>query len=131
MGVKILVIEDNRQNRYLITYLLEHKGYKVLQAVNGIAGIRLSIDERPDLILLDIQLPDMDGYAVAETLTADPTTSNIPIVAVTSYAMVGDREQALSAGCRGYIEKPIDPENFASQIESFLPGNTDTDKGVS
>jgi two-component system cell cycle response regulator DivK len=117
---KMLIIEDNEQNLYLETYLLEARGHEVVAAIDGPAGIDLVDRERPDLILLDIQLPGMDGYAVAHALRENPNTTGVPIVAVTSYAMVGDREKALEAGCDGYLEKPINPETFVSQVECFL-----------
>ncbi len=118
--MKILLIEDNEQNRYLATFLLKARGYEVLPADSGPLGIELAGQILPDLIVLDIQLPGMSGYAVARALKNDPRLSAIPIVAVTSYAMVGDREQAMAAGCDGYIEKPINPETFALEIERFF-----------
>jgi len=121
MKPKILVIEDNEQNLYLITFILEKHGYQVIQARNGQDGIEKACQEKPDLIILDIQLPVMDGYEVARRLKAKPEIRDIPIVAVTSYAMVGDRERILAAGCEGYIEKPINPETFVEQIEQYLP----------
>jgi CheY-like chemotaxis protein len=120
MKARILLIEDNEQNRYLATFLLETRGHGVSAAVDGPQGIRQARQQRPDLVLLDIQLPTMDGYAVARALRADPDLAAIPIVAVTSYAMPGDREKALAAGCTGYIEKPIDPDTFVDEIERFL-----------
>lgn len=121
MSARILLIEDNPQNRYLATFLLLRRGHTVLQAENGLQGLELARRELPDLILLDIQLPGVDGYGVARALKADPRTAPIPIVAVTSYAMVGDREKCLSAGAEGYIEKPIDALTFVADIERFLP----------
>ncbi|CAB1078979.1 FOG: CheY-like receiver [Olavius algarvensis Delta 1 endosymbiont] len=120
MKSKILVIEDNEQNMYLITFILEKHGYEVVQAQDGRLGIELALASDPDLIILDIQLPEMDGYSVAQQLKANPRFRTLPIVAVTSYAMAGDRERVLRAGCTGYIEKPINPEMFMSQIEKFL-----------
>lgn len=120
MSRKVLVIEDNQQNMYLTTFMLERRGYQVLQAWDGQQGIETAQRAIPDLILLDIQLPEMDGYAVASALKADPRLAAVPIVAVTSYAMAGDRERILAAGCNGYIEKPINPETFLAQIEQFL-----------
>ena len=120
MRQKILLIEDNDQNRYMATFLLEKHGYEVLPAVDGPTGIELAARVRPLLILLDIQLPGMDGYAVARKLRRNPALNGIPIVAVTSYAMMGDREKALAAGCDGYLEKPIDPETFVADIERHL-----------
>ncbi len=117
--MKILIIEDNSQNRYLVTFLLEQRGHQVVQAENGPLGIELAQQLQPELILLDIQLPGMDGYAVARSLRQNPRLREVPIVAVTSYAMVGDRERVLAAGCSGYIEKPIVPETFVSEIEGY------------
>ena len=122
MRPKILVIEDNEQNLYLTTFILEKHGYEVIQAQKGGEGIRLASRAKPDLILLDIQLPEMDGYQVAQTLRSNPALDGVPIVAVTSYAMVGDRERVLAAGCTGYIEKPINPDTFVAQVEAHLPG---------
>jgi CheY-like chemotaxis protein len=120
MKEKILLIEDNEQNRYLITFLLESHGYTVIQASDGALAIELAGRVQPQLILLDIQLPIMDGYAVARELRNNPALVNIPIVAVTSYAMTGDREKTISAGCNGYMEKPINPETFVAEIERHL-----------
>lgn len=117
MNKRILLIEDNEQNRYLATFLLERHGFNVVPAVDGLRGIELARTLGPDLILLDIQLPAMDGYAVARALRTIDTLRTTPIIAVTSYAMVGDREKALSAGCTGYLEKPINPETFVAEIE--------------
>ena len=120
MKKKFLLIEDNEQNRYLVTFLLTQRGHEVVPAESGPVGIELAGRIRPDLILLDIQLPGMDGYAVARALKSDPALQAVPIVAVTSYAMLGDREQALAAGCNGYLEKPINPRTFVAEIERFL-----------
>ena len=117
----VLVIEDNDQNMYMTTFLLEKAGMKVVQARNGQEGLELASTVDPDLILLDIQLPIMDGYEVARRLKAQERTAGIPVVAVTSYAMAGDRETVLRAGCEGYIEKPIDPETFVAQVSRFFP----------
>jgi two-component system cell cycle response regulator DivK len=127
----ILVIEDNAQNRYLAIFLLEQHGYRVVSAPDGQLGVETARKITPDLILLDIQLPTMDGYAVARALRAVPSLASIPIVAVTSYAMVGDREKCLAAGCNGYVEKPINPETFVAQIEAFLPPDSPNPKGNS
>ncbi len=120
MKKKILVIEDNDQNMYLITFILEKHDYTVLQARNGIDGVKKASQEELDMILLDIQLPGMDGYTVASELRKDQRLKETPIVAVTSYAMPGDREQALLSGCSGYIEKPINPDTIISQIEEYF-----------
>jgi two-component system cell cycle response regulator DivK len=118
----ILLIEDNEQNRYLVTFLLEQKGYTIAAAVDGRRGLDLAATMHPSVILLDIQLPAMDGYAVARALRQMPHLSTVPVVAVTSYAMPGDREKALEAGCDGYIEKPINPDSFVDEVEIFLAG---------
>ncbi len=120
MKQTILLIEDNQQNRYLATFLLEKGGFNVVSACNGPDGLVLAGRLRPDLILLDIQLPHMDGYSVAQALRQNPLLTSVPIVAVTSYAMVGDRERAMAAGCTGYIEKPIDPDTFKDEVEKHL-----------
>lgn len=122
MSKRILYIEDNEQNMYLVTFLLEKNGYTVLPATDGQEGIDRAAAEKPDLILLDIQLPKMDGHTVARNLRRNPDLAAVPIVAVTSYAMAGDREKALEAGCNGYIEKPINPDTFILQVEQHLAG---------
>jgi len=117
---KILVIEDNEQNLYLETFILQKNGHEIIQARNGEKGIALAAQTQPDLILLDIQLPGMDGYAVAEELRRNPSIADIPIIAVTSYAMTGDRERILEAGCTSYIEKPINPDTFHIEVTQYL-----------
>ncbi|HPI25998.1 MAG TPA: response regulator [Candidatus Cloacimonadota bacterium] len=121
MNTLILIIEDNPDNFYLMRYLLENEDYKVIGADSGWLGIEMALYNNPDIILLDIQLPGMDGYEVARKLRENESLAGIPIVAVTSYAMVGDKEQALAAGATGYIEKPINPYTFASEIKHFIP----------
>jgi CheY-like chemotaxis protein len=120
MNKRILLIEDNEQNRYLVTYLLQARGWEVHPAADGPAGLALAAEIDPALILLDIQLPGMDGYAVARALRESGRLDAVPVVAVTSYAMPGDRERCIEAGCDGYLEKPIDPQTFAAQVESFI-----------
>ena len=120
MKSKILIIEDNERNLYLLTFILEKRGYEVIQARDGHEGIELANRVTPALILLDIQLPVIDGYAVARELRSNPALTDVPIVAVTSYAMVGDREQIMAAGCQGYIEKPINPDTFIDEVEQHL-----------
>jgi two-component system, cell cycle response regulator DivK len=117
---KILVIEDNEQNMYLCTFILKSHHHDVFQALSGRQGLETAKAALPDLIILDIQLPEMDGYTIARELKKDPVTSRIPIVAVTSYAMAGDRERVLAAGCEGYIEKPINPDTFMDEIAHNL-----------
>lgn len=113
----VLLIEDNEQNRYLATFLLERHGYTIVAAPDGPSGIAAALAAPPQLILLDIQLPGMDGHAVARELRRHAALHTTPILAVTSYAMVGDREKCLAAGCNGYIEKPINPDTFVAEIE--------------
>ncbi len=122
MSRTILLIEDNEQNRYLVTFLLERSGYRVVSVEDGRRGIEIACTCAPSLILLDIQLPTMDGYEVARALRQQTPLRTTPIVAVTSYAMPGDREKALAAGCTGYLEKPIDPETFVADVERFHAG---------
>ena len=121
---RILIIEDSDQNLYLMTFILEKKGYEVVPARNGRRGIELASQVEPALILLDIQLPIMGGYAAAQELRENPALAAVPIVAVTSYAMLGDRERILAAGCTGYIEKPINPEMFCAEIERYLSNHS-------
>lgn len=123
MKKKILYIEDNEQNLYLVRFILEKHGYEVHAAMDGQEGIDRAATVLPDLILLDIQLPLMDGYAVARQLRTNPDLAKTPIVAVTSYAMAGDRDKALGAGCTGYIEKPINPDTFMQQVEQHFPSS--------
>lgn len=120
MTERILYIEDKEQSLYLVTFLLKTRGYEVFQAHDGQEGINLAIRIKPDVILLDIQLPSMDGYTVARMLRSNPDFIRTPIVALTSYVLPGDREKALASGCTGYIEKPIDPDTFLDQIEMYL-----------
>ena len=120
MNRKILLIEDNAQNRYLVTFLLQARGWEVVHAEDGPAALALAELIDPALVLLDIQLPGMDGYAVARALRAIAKFNSVPVVAVTSYAMPGDRERCVESGCNGYLEKPIDPETFALSVEEFL-----------
>lgn len=120
MNKTVLLIEDNEQNSYLVTYILEAKGYAVISATDGADGIQKAKESAVCLILLDIQLPVMDGYQVASELRKIKAIKNTPIIAVTSYALVGDREKCLEAGCNGYIEKPINPETFFDEISAFI-----------
>jgi two-component system cell cycle response regulator DivK len=121
----VLIIEDNEQNLYLMRFLLEKGGLEVVDARNGQDGIDVARRLLPDVILLDIQLPVMDGYAVAAALRRHEELSVTPIIAVTSYAMLGDRERALGAGATDYIEKPINPLTFVAQVAQHLPEEHD------
>ncbi|MBN1831484.1 MAG: response regulator [Deltaproteobacteria bacterium] len=120
MSYTLLIIEDNEQNYYMMRFLLEKNGFTVIGARTGREGIERALRHKPQAILLDIQLPEMDGYAVAAELKKWDEIREVPIIAVTSYAMVGDRERILSAGATGYIEKPIDPETFVGEIRKYL-----------
>ena len=115
-----LVIEDNANNLELITFILHQHGHSTRVALSGTDGVAEALGSRPDFILLDIQLPDIDGFEVARRIRAGETGAPAPIIAVTSYAMAGDRERVLAAGCNGYIEKPIDPMRVMAQIEAVL-----------
>jgi len=117
---RILVVEDNETNLYLIKFILEKSGYEVIEAREGTVGVELAIKEKPDLVIMDLQLPDIDGLEATKRIRASEADSDIPIVALTSFAMAGDRERALAAGCTGYIEKPINPETFMAEIEKYL-----------
>ena len=120
MKISTLIIEDNENNMYLTTFLLENSGHTVHQAYDGTEGVKMAKEILPDLILLDIQLPKMNGYDVAKALRQDTALATTPIVAITSYAMPGDQEKALDSGCNGYIKKPINPDTFLAEIESYL-----------
>src|SRR5687768_13537097 len=120
MSAKILLVEDNEQNRYLATFILEKGGHTVIHAHTGRDALSIADREKPDLVLMDIQTPEMDGYEAAQRLRTMPGFENVPVVAVTSYAMAGDREKAMRLGFVGYIEKPISTETFLTDIERFL-----------
>lgn len=117
---RVLVIEDNANNMKLITFLLEKYGYCVLRAETGKKGIEFALSEKPDFILLDIQLPDMNGVEVLDSIRKSLSEKEVPVIAITSYAMSGDRERLLEAGCNGYIEKPIDPIYIMEQIRRIV-----------
>ena len=120
MRTKTLIIEDNENNMYLTSFLLENGKHEVFKAYDGQIGVDMAKAILPDLILLDIQLPKMNGYEVAEALREDSRLKDTPIIAITSYAMPGDREKSIEAGCNGYIKKPIDPDTFIREVEAFL-----------
>jgi len=117
---KILVVEDNPSNRYLITYILEKNGFEVVIAETGEEGVIKATEEHPDLVLMDIQLPGIDGFEATKQIRASETNGSLPIIALTSYAMVGDKEKALAMGCTGYIEKPINPDTIIAEIQEHL-----------
>lgn len=118
----ILYIEDNLPNRELVKRVLEVEGYEVMEAANGQIGLMLAMQRPPDLILMDINLPEMDGYTVTAELRTMSTLVNTPIVALTANVMRGDREKSLNAGCDGYIRKPIDIDKLPNQVATYLAG---------
>ena len=120
---KILVVEDNQDNRELVVKVLKINGYHVIEAVDGEEAIEKTRAENPDLILMDLFIPKIDGYEVTRRLKRDRDLKSIPIIALTAHAMKGDMEVALAAGCDGYIPKPIDVRELPKQIEHFLKGN--------
>jgi two-component system cell cycle response regulator DivK len=113
---KALIVEDNDDNRYLLRLLLEHAGFEVAAASSGQSGLESARAALPDIILVDIQMPEMDGYETAANLKNDPGLSSVPIVGVSSFAMPGDRDKAMRAGFVAYIEKPVDPDTFGQTI---------------
>jgi two-component system cell cycle response regulator DivK len=119
---RVLVIEDNVSNMKLATFLLESAGHSVLAATDAEAGIATAQTERPDLVLMDVQLPGMDGLQATALLKADAETRSIPVIALTALAMKGDAERIQSAGCDGYIAKPMAYREFLETVERFLPG---------
>lgn len=119
-GKRILLIEDNAVNRRLAQFLLKSKGYEVWEATTASEAFATLKERRPDLILMDIQLPEVDGLTATRHLKADPATQDIPVVAVTSYAMKGDETRALEAGCSGYVTKPIDKTLFLDTVARVL-----------
>ena len=120
---KILVVEDNQDNRELVVKVLKINGYKVIEAADGEEALEKTKTENPDLILMDLFIPKIDGYEVTRRLKSDRDLKHIPVIALTAHAMKGDMEVALAAGCDGYIPKPIDVRELPKQIEHFLKGN--------
>lgn len=118
---RILIVEDNQANLALMEYLLRAFGYTVLSAATGADGIESAMRDQPDLILMDLQLPKMTGFEAAAQIRAANPLRRVPIIAVTAFAMVGDRERVLAEGFDGYLSKPITPETFVDEIEAFLP----------
>jgi len=119
---KILVVDDNQDSRELVVKVLKNKGYEMVEAADGEEAIEKAIAERPNLILLDISIPKLNGYEVTQKLKSMEEFKNIPIVALTAHAMKGDRMKALEAGCEGYITKPINVRELPAQVKSFIKG---------
>lgn len=121
MTKRILMVEDTEDNRQIMRDLMASAGYDLIEAVNGAEGVAMAASEKPDLILMDIQLPVMDGYEASRRIKADPALRRIPIIAVTSYALSGDEAKTLAAGCDGYVAKPFSPRALLAKIREFLP----------
>ena len=121
MSSRILVIEDQEDNRRIVRDLLARAGYEVLEAVSGDSGVAMAESQRPDLILMDIQLPGLDGYQATRRIKANPELRQIPIIAVTSYALSGDDAKALQAGCDAYLSKPVSPRALMAKVREYLP----------
>ena len=121
MTKRILVIEDTEDNRQIIRDLMTSAGYELIEAVDGIAGVATAEREHPDLILMDIQLPGIDGYEATRRIRAIPELAKVPIIAVTSYALSGDEAKTRAAGCDGYVAKPFRPRQLLAKVREFLP----------
>jgi two-component system cell cycle response regulator DivK len=121
MSTRILVIEDHEDNRRILRDLLTSAGYEPLEAVTGEEGVALAETHRPALILMDIQLPGLDGYEATRRIKANPALRHIPIIAVTSYALSGDEVKAKAAGCDGYVTKPFSPRALLAKVREYLP----------
>ena len=117
----ILYVEDNEYNRKIVRQLLSRSSFRLIEAFDGEAGVALALEELPDLILMDVQLPKMSGLDATRLLQADPRTRHIPIVIITSFALSGDRERATAAGAVGYLAKPYSPRELLALVHSFLP----------
>lgn len=120
MKLRALLVEDNENNRYLAQFLLEREGFAVTVAINGRQALEAARLDKPDLVVMDIQMPEMDGYETATHFKRDPALADIPLVGVSSFAMPGDRARALQVGFAGYIEKPINPDTFTQDVSRFL-----------
>jgi len=121
MSKRILVIEDHEDNRRILRDLLTSAGYEPIEAVSGEEGVALAETHRPDLILMDIQLPGLDGYEATRRIKANPALRHIPVIAVTSYALSGDDVKARAAGCDAYVTKPFSPRALLAKVREFLP----------
>ena len=121
MTKRILVVEDTEDNRRILRDLLTRAGFELIEAADGESGVSMATVHRPDLILMDIQLPVFDGYEATRRIKANPETKHIPIIAVTSYALSGDESKAMAAGCNGYVAKPFSPRKILAMVQEFLP----------
>ena len=120
MSAKILVVEDQEDNRRILRDLLASAGFTIVEAVNGLEGVAMAERECPDLILMDIQLPGLDGYEATRRIKARPELCHIPVIAVTSYALSGDEVKAYQAGCDGYVTKPFSPRQLLAKVREYL-----------
>ena len=121
MAKRILIVEDQEDNRMIMRDVLSSAGYDLIEAVNGEDGVKLAHSERPDLILMDIQLPIIDGYEATRQIKGSTVLKSIPIIAVTSYALSGDQAKARAAGCDGYVSKPFSPRELLARVREYLP----------
>jgi len=119
-GKTVLLVEDNEDNRIVYSTILQHFGYRVMEALNGEEGIAKARAERPDLILMDISIPVIDGWEATQVLKRDPDTKAIPIIALTAHALSSDREKAMEVGCDSYLAKPCEPKAVVSEVERFI-----------
>ena len=117
---KILVVDDNDTNLYLIRFILEKNGHEVIEAKDGLEGVKLALEEEPDLVIMDIQLPGIDGHEATRRIRGEESKEEIPIIALTSFAMPIDKELALGAGCNSYLTKPIDVQTFITEVNRYL-----------
>ena len=123
MSKRILVVEDQEHNRQILRDLLATAGYDMIEAEDGVQAIAAASEHRPDLILMDIQLPELDGYEATRRIKADPALNAIPIIVVTSYALSGDEDKARAAGCNAYVAKPYSPRALLAKIREFCPND--------
>jgi CheY-like chemotaxis protein len=119
-GKTVLLVEDNEDNRIVYSTILRHFGFSVMEALNGEEGIAKARSERPDLILMDISIPIIDGWEATQVLKHDPLTREIPIIALTAHALASDREKAMEVGCDGYLAKPCEPRAVVAEVQRFL-----------
>ena len=117
---KILVVDDNERNRYLVSFILEKNGFEVVTANDGLESVETARKQRVDLVIMDIKMPKMDGYEATMRIKKLEGYQSVPIIALTSYAMAGDKKKAVAAGCDGYIAKPINPETFMDEIRKYI-----------
>lgn len=120
MSQTILLVEDHEDNRIVYSTILEHFGYRVLLAGDGAEGVRMARESAPDLVLMDVSIPVMDGWQATATLKADPATARIPVIALTAHALPADRERAREVGCDGYLAKPVEPRRVLEEVRRFL-----------